>query len=114
MLVGHSRQHDHGKAGHVLLQPAHPLQLLQLRGVGQAQIQQDAGRAGKERLRLSQGSRPAQGDRGCHVQQQLFDQQGVGVIVLDEQHLHRAGRRHRGRRGLPGILSHHLNLFVVS
>jgi hypothetical protein len=113
MLVGHSRQHDHGELGHVLGQPAHPPQLLQFPGVGQAQVEQHTRHLGQEWLRVAQGPRPAQSDRGRRVQQEFLDQQGIGVIVLDEQHLRGAGRGGRARRGRPGILSHRLTLFVI-
>jgi hypothetical protein len=47
------------------------------------------------------------------VEQEFLYQQRVGVIVLDEQHRGGAGRRLRVRRGLPGVVSHHLTLFVI-
>ncbi len=111
VLVCQPGQHDHGYLGHVLLQPVHPLQLVR---VGQVEVEQHAGRRGQQRLRLGDRPHPVEGNRGPRVQQVLLDEQGVPVVVLDEQHLHLAWDN-RGSRGpgLCGVPSHRPALFMA-
>ena len=110
VLVGPPGQHDDGDLRQVLVQPAHPLQLP---GIRQAEVEQDAGRLRQQRPGLGHRPRPAQGDRGPGFQQKFLDQQGVAVVVLDQQHLHPARRTSRGRIGLRDILSHCPTLFMA-
>jgi hypothetical protein len=103
VLVGQAGEHDHGDLGHVLPQPVHPLQLVR---VGQVKVEQHAGRRGQQRFGLGDRPHPVEGHRGTRVQQVLLDEQGIPVVVLDEQHPHVArdgrGSRDPGLRGVPG------------
>ena len=75
-----------------LPQPVQPL------GVRQAEVEQHASRAGHQVLGLDQGARAPDDDRGSDLAEQLADEHGVTVVVLDEQDLDLvvAGGRGRG------------------
>ena len=78
-------QHDDGRLGLDAQQLPQPLQALR---VGQAQVEQHAGRVRDQRGGLAEGPGPLHHDRGVHLQQELLDEQGVAVVVFDEQDRH--------------------------
>ena len=45
--------------------------------------------------------------------QQFLDQEGVAVVVFDQQHLHPARRGSRDRRAVGDIVSHCPTLFLA-
>ena len=77
-------QHDDGRLGLELQQLPEPVQALRVR---QAEVEQHAGRAGYQVLGLDQGPRAPDDDRGSDLAEQLADEHGVAVVVLDEQDL---------------------------
>jgi hypothetical protein len=110
VLVGPPGQHDHRDLRQVLLQPAHPLQLM---GIRQAQVEQHTGGRGQQWPRLGHRPRPLQRDGRGGLGQQLLDQEGVAVVILDQQHLHTARRGSRDRRATGDIVSHCPTLFLA-
>ena len=95
MLARLAGQHDDGRLRLELQQLPEPVQALRVR---QAEVEQHAGRAGYQVLGLGQGPRALHDDRGSDLAQQLADEQGVAVVVLDEQDMDLivAGGRGRG------------------
>ena len=102
MLVGQPGQDYHGDGGQLLVQPADAVQLMRVR---QAKIEQHAADSGRQRGRLGQRPGAVGRDRSPGLEQELFDNKRVAVVVLDEQHLDmvRCGNSGRlGRRDIPG------------
>ena len=99
-------QHHDGRLRLELQQLPEPVQALRIR---QAQVEEHAGRIGDQGLGLGERPRAPHHDRGAHLAQQLADQQGVAVVVLDEQDLYLIVAGGRGR-GLEFSVTCHRNL----
>ena len=99
-------QHHDGRLRLELEQLPEPVQALRIR---QAQVEEHAGRVGDQGLGLGERPRAPHHDRGSHLAQQLADQQGVAVVVLDEQDLYLIVAGGRGR-GLEFSVTCHRNL----
>jgi hypothetical protein len=85
MLTRLAGQHDDGRLRLDRQQLPQPVQPLRVR---QPQVEQDAGCSGHQFPGVGQGPRTPHDDRGADLAQQLTDQQGIAVVVLDQQHLH--------------------------
>ena len=96
VLIGLTGQHDDGGIRVELEQFPEAVQAARVR---QSQIEQDAGRVGDQGLGLGEGPRPLHDHRGSDFKEQFLYQQGIAVIVLDEQDLNLVMTRGR-RRGL--------------
>ena len=96
-------QHDNGRLGLEPEQLPEPVQALRIR---QAEVEEHAGRAGYQLLGLGQGPRAPHGDRRPHLAQQLADEHGVPVVVLDEQDLDLIVEGGRGRGLEFGVTCH--------
>ena len=99
-------QHHDRRLRLELQQLPEPVQALRIR---QAQVEQHAGHAGHQALGLGERPRASHHDCGSHLAQQLADQQGVAVVVLDEQDLDLIAAGGRGR-GLNFSVTCHRNL----
>ena len=99
-------QHDDGRLRLELQQLPEPVQALRIR---QAEVEKHAGRAGYQVLGLDQGPRAPYDDRGSDLAEQLADEHGVAVVVLDEQDLDLVVAGGRGR-GLKFSFTCHRNL----
>ena len=78
-------EHDDGRLGLDAQQLPQPLQALR---VGQAQIEQHAGHLRHEGRGLAEGAGPLHHDRSVYLRQELLREQGVAVVVFDEQDRH--------------------------
>ena len=85
VLAGLPGQHDDGRLRLDAQQLPQPLQALR---VGQAQIEQHAGRVRDQGRGLAEGPGPLHHDRGVHLPQELLDEQGIAVVVFDQQDGH--------------------------
>ena len=99
-------QDDDGRLRLELQQLPEPVQALRIR---QAEVQKHAGRAGYQVLGLDQGPCAPDDDRGSDLAEQLADEHGVAVVVLDEQDLDLVVAGGRGR-GLEFSVTCHRNL----
>ena len=99
-------QHDDGRLRLELQQLPQPVQSLRVR---QAEVEQHASRAGYQVLGLDQGPRTLHDDRGSDLAEQLADEQGVAVVVLDEQDMDLIVAVGRGH-GLEFSVTCHRNL----
>ena len=82
VLVRLPGQHHDGR---LRVDPQQLPQPLQANGVGQAQVEQHAGRLGDHGTGLAEGARTLEDHRGVHLTQQLLHEQRVAVVVLNEQ-----------------------------
>ena len=91
LLVAQAREHEHGRAVGV----EQPAQALEAVGVGQRQVEQhavDGLRVVQRGLGVGERLGALEVDGEVGVGEVLGDQDGVGVVVLDEQHPQRGGR----------------------
>ncbi len=82
VLVGQAGQDDDGG---VRLLPQQLLQAVEAARVGQAQVEQHAGRAAEQLRRLGEQPGPLYLGPDARLAEQFLDQQGITVVVLDEQ-----------------------------
>lgn len=111
LLLGEAGEDDHGGLGGV---GQHLVEGVESVGVGQVQVQQDALRrlALQPGQGLREGARATESDVDPAVRDQLLDEEGVTLVVLDEQDARgksapqRAGAVLLDRRGLPSRAHH--------
>ena len=87
----------------------HPAQCLQAAGVGQAEVEQHARRAGDEPPRVSQRARPLHYHVGVRLSEQFLHEERVAIVVLDQQHPQWHGMLREAGAARCGV-SHHEHL----
>ncbi len=81
-----SGEHEDGRVGGGASQPHEPVEALR---VGQAEVQQGAVGAGHLQLGVGERRDRDDLDLGGDVGQQLADEEGIALVVFDEQHARR-------------------------